>query len=137
MIPVMPMHSRMRSYILSEKTFSDENTLIRPRYKHLASFQGDLAFEAPRGFFLKVASKTRNTWTFRTSRSLSLVSDFNFCLGMRDSLLSGLNSIFRGISGAAQRLYLVHSHGGDIPEVYADSSTENDFIGTDIIDKRS
>lgn len=39
--------------------------LIRPQYKRIAAFKGDLTFEAPRRHLLKYMSQAQRTWGFR------------------------------------------------------------------------
>ena len=38
---------------------------LSPQFKRIASFQGDLIFQAPRRFFLQQRSGSQNTWAFR------------------------------------------------------------------------
>ncbi|KZS97394.1 carotenoid ester lipase precursor, partial [Sistotremastrum niveocremeum HHB9708] len=41
---------------------------ITPQFKRLAAIQGDLAFQAPRRFFLQQRSSVQNTWSFLNKR---------------------------------------------------------------------
>ncbi|KAJ8519557.1 hypothetical protein ONZ45_g3520 [Pleurotus djamor] len=41
---------------------------LTPQYKRLASFQGDITFQAPRRFFMKELADTRNTWAYLNKR---------------------------------------------------------------------
>ncbi|TDL14968.1 carotenoid ester lipase precursor [Rickenella mellea] len=41
---------------------------VTPQFKRLAAFQGDIVFQAPRRFFMQIASKTQNAWAFLYAR---------------------------------------------------------------------
>ncbi|GJJ08500.1 hypothetical protein Clacol_002718 [Clathrus columnatus] len=45
----------------------DANQLT-PQFKRIAAFQGDSTFQAPRRFFLRIASKRQNVWSFLFKR---------------------------------------------------------------------
>ncbi|KAF9485003.1 alpha/beta-hydrolase [Pholiota conissans] len=76
---------------------------LTPEYKRLAAIQGDLAFQAPRRFFLKRAMRTQPVYSFLFKRGKFAPN----------------NTV-----GAA--------HQSDIPEFYGTGSSP-DFIGTDAL----
>ena len=67
---------------------------LTPVYKMLASFNGDLLFQAPRRFFLEFASTTQKTWSYGARSSLFLLHVSILVDGEKlISLCSFLNSL--------------------------------------------
>ncbi|KAF8516316.1 Alpha/Beta hydrolase protein [Hysterangium stoloniferum] len=52
---------------------------LSPEFKRIAAFQGDFVFQAPRRFFIRIASKRQNVWSFlfKRGKATPIVGSFH------------------------------------------------------------
>jgi acetylcholinesterase len=97
------------------------NFFFRPQFKRFAALLGDMNFQAPRRFFLGIASKTQPAYSYR---ELILIS-FYPCKSL--TFQSGYMRVGpEPVLGAA--------HAFDIPEFFG-FGNQTDFVAVDAISK--
>jgi len=94
---------------------------FRPEFKRFAALQGDKSFQAPRRFFLEIASKTQPAYSYREPVMISYYA--RKFLTMQPGYMRGAS---RPVLGAA--------HGTDMLD-FLGLSSQTDFIAVDSISK--